>query len=413
MAQANKSNTKKETRIFEYTAFQNLEEAEKTLKANRVNQKDLNVAFEKLLLPIDDEMDSDIESIKSLNINGDKKKELIAMVENQYRSKPRTTVYFEGEEGQEHMSNLMIRENEYDEPKAYPLSDLAKEVTLYKNFNLNQRTMHMFDGKRQSELMNLLLNEGLHNAFRGLKKVRVNHLGQVRSVHSNQYKFLDNLEVIERVKDFIEVDEASSFEIILDEKFMILDFVFKNYEKRKYKGDVMSCGLSVFNSEVGLGSLQVNTLLNVNDTKFIVTPSVQDYRFREVHKGYDAGESLEAFSNHLDYATNFVIEILNKYKTLYNIRIEKPNTMINNVCGNYHMLSSKKVRTHLMEEAEAIIEANGELTYRDVVHLVANIRTNKRHDNINTRYELQKVAGELINASEEEILDLLVEEKVN
>lgn len=412
MAHANK-NVETESRLYDYTSFQNLEEAEASLKVNRTKQKDLTIGFEKLILALDEEMASDIRAIRSLNVDNKKKKELIEMVENQYRSKPETTVYFEGEESQEHMSHMVVRQDENSRPKKYPLADLAKETTLYKNFNLNQRTMEMFSGKKQAELMNYLLNEGVSNQFRGTKKIRLNHLGEVRSVHSKQYKFLDNLEVIERVKDFIEVDEASRFDIVLDEKFMMLNFVFKNFEQRKYKGDVMSCGLSVFNSEVGLGSLQVNTLLNVNDTRFIVAPSVQDYKFREVHKGYDPGESLESFSNHLDFAANFVIEILNKYKTLYNIRIDKPNTMINNVCGKYHMLSSKKVRTHLMEEAALILEKNGELTYRDIVHLVANVRTNKRHDKVNTRYELQKVAGHLINASEEEILELLVEEKIN
>lgn len=400
---ATKVNEKELLKLYDYDHFESLDEVEVSLTARRKRQEEVTHHFGKLLIPVESMRDEALEAVQKVAKNREQLTHLQKAVNDYYDCYPTCTIYFVGSRNTNELSHIVLRKHEEDEGVTIPLSELAINETLYKAFNLNQRTMQELPGDKQADMLNYIFNTSESNRFRGMKKIRLNHLGEVRSIHSKVYKYLDHLEVIEKVREFVEVDEAASFDIYLDERFMLLSFIFKNYEKRKYKGDVISAGLQIFNSEVGLGSLQVYTLLNVNDTQFIVKPDNSALKYREIHKGYDSMESLESFANHLDFATNYVIEVLNKYKTLYNIKIDNAKRTITTLANRFPQTRGKKVQEHLIAQAEEI----DNLTYRDVVHLFANLSLTKKHRDVNFRHEMQKIGGTLINYSDDEILEIL------
>lgn len=402
------SNTKeKETqaKLYYYDSLQSLTEAEKSLKARRVKQDEIEVTFKPLPISTQEMAQTDIATIKSMVLPKEQKEKMITAIEKFYKSYPTNSVYFESQGNSGYITHMVVRKDDKDPGIRYPLSDLAKETTLFKFFNINQRTMELVDSDTQADFVNLMFNQNKDKSiFNGVKKVRLNHRGEVRSIHSKQYKFIDHLEVIDKVKDFIQVDEADRFEIMLDEKFMLMYFLLKNHIQKKYKNDVVEGGICIYNSEVGLGSLQVYTFLEVNhNTRFLIKPTKNVYDFREVHKGYDADASLENFANHLDFATNYIIEIMNKYKTLYRIKLDNPKKTMEAVCLRFQKTSSKKIRKHLVEQVEAVKNP----TFRDIVHLIAELNLNQKHNNIGFRHEMQKIAGTLINYTEEEIVEIM------
>jgi hypothetical protein len=393
--------------------FQTIDEVDVLLRSKRKLQQERNITIEVL-----DDIDvigmkeNAIQAIKSINgISEEQRLNMIDATNDYYESFPITSCYFVGNADEGNLSHMVVRTSGDEEGIIYPLSDLAKTETLYKYFNLNQRTMESFNAYKQMNLINGLFNEGKFNVktksskvLRGNKKIRINHLGEVRSFHSNIYKFIDHIEMLDKIKQFLSEEKADKFDIVLDERYLLLYFILKNYSE-KYEDGVINAGLCVYNSEVGLGSLQVYTFLNVKETKFLIKPGNSVYEFREIHKGKDESpaESLENFSNHLNYATNYIIEVINRYKQMESIKVTNPGKTMEAVCNRYQDLRAKKVKAHLIEQAEAI----DNVSFRDIIHLVSNLSLSKKHGDINFRHSLQRNAGELINLTDEQILKLL------
>jgi hypothetical protein len=393
--------------LYNQTSYQSVQSARQSLAERREFQKEIFVDIKKLPFNVKKMREDTLGQIQALPISSFEKRNLSESVNDYYDSFPTTSVYFVGHKGDNQLSYIVVRDDENDPGTKIPLSDLAKENTLFKYFNINQTTMELLPADRQMKDLNYLLNTSKSKKFYGEKKVRLNHLGQVRSFHSKQYKYIDHLEVLDKVKEFVRLDEASSFDIVLDEKFMLVYMVMKNHAHKKYKNDVISAGLCVYNSEVGLGSLQVYTSLNVNETRFVVKPTNSKYQYREVHKGLkkdpNATEALENFANHLDFANNYIAEVIAKYKSLYNIKIDNVRKTLDSMCNKFQQTRPKKIKQHLMDEADKIVNP----TYRDLVHLIAELNVSKKHSDINFRHEMQKIAGDLINLSDEEILEML------
>ena len=86
--------------------------------------------------------------------------------------------------------------------------------------------------------------------------------GRVRAVLSNRYRCLDNFDLAESVLPILGQFKEGNFESVeLTETRMYIKFVLPRLQYEMQVGDVVQAGIVVTNSEVGLGTLAVQTLI--------------------------------------------------------------------------------------------------------------------------------------------------------
>jgi hypothetical protein len=108
--------------------------------------------------------------------------------------------------------------------------------------------------------------------------------GRVRAVLSNRYRRLDNYDLAEHVLPiFKSLDGGEIVASELTDTRMYLKFVFPKLEYEMEPGDIVQAGVVVSNSEVGLGTLSVQTLLyQLKCKNGLVVP---DHSLRKTHIG--------------------------------------------------------------------------------------------------------------------------------
>lgn len=110
--------------------------------------------------------------------------------------------------------------------------------------------------------------------------------GRIRAFLSHQYRRIENLEVLEHVLEAANSrDDMEPMSMAVTENYMYVKFVCKSFEAEVNVGDIVKCGFSVVNSEIGLSSLQVHSLIFrlVCSNGLVVAEHGNGYR--QVHRG--------------------------------------------------------------------------------------------------------------------------------
>ncbi len=124
--------------------------------------------------------------------------------------------------------------------------------------------------------------------------------GSARAFLSDRYRRLDNAELAEAVLPVLS-EMGEGIQIVsseLTEKRMYIKAINRRLELEVKKGDVVQAGITITNSEVGLGSLRVEPLLY----RLVCLNGMiaQDFGTRKYHVGRAATDDTEAYELYSD-----------------------------------------------------------------------------------------------------------------
>ena len=170
------------------------------------------------------------------------------------------------------------------------------QETAHSNLNQKLRIPAQFY-KRMTEVPGLrshVVTKLLHNQEKPMFIRSLND--NVRAVLSEKYKAIDNLEIIRAASPVLrdmEIDFKSAN--ITDER-MYLQFTFPKLEGEVAVGDVVQYGLTITNSEVGRGMVNVSpTIWRLICSNGMIVRS--EVRHRHVGKRMDGMEDYSVFSD--------------------------------------------------------------------------------------------------------------------
>lgn len=247
--------------------------------------------------------------------------------------------------------------------------------------------------------------------------------GNARAFLSDRYKPVDNYFVLNAVLPVFKEHQDLQVKVqALSPKRMYLQVVFPRVQGEVVEGDVVQAGVTVSNSEVGLGALNVETFLwRLVCANGMIGSSL----IRKYHSGRKIGGDVEDYNIFADDTIKAELDAyrlrirdimkhalsevafqkrLNMLKASVEDKIQKPQSVVENVTSRFTLSQGEG------ENLLANLVDGGQMNR----YGLANGITRLAHsiESIDRQYEVEKMGSDIITLNESE-WKVLSEEKVS
>lgn len=222
----------------------------------------------------------------------------------------------------------------------------------------------------------------------------VNGHRTTRAVLSDSYRVIDNPDVFYCTLDETAGKDMQVENLVLDDAHMTIQFKSKDLVRDVRPGDTVVGGISIRNSEVGLGSVLVTPrIFRVVCTNGLV---LEQFKLRQVHLGKGDGGEFEnsMVYNNIRMSIRNVFasfgEIVNLMKDSTDMKFDasKISKVIQNVVDKFILTESQRDRLLMAWGAEP------EPTVYGLCNAIT--RAAKDESEFENRYSLETIAGEVM-----------------
>ena len=211
--------------------------------------------------------------------------------------------------------------------------------------------------------------------------------GEIRAVLSTRYNPVSHLEVIDQFRG----DDRFKVDLDISAMKMVARLVAGDVRSRMSRDDLVLGGLSLSNSEVGYGSLELSAFLyRVVCTNGLITS--EQYSFRRIHVGGN-GELKKQLKDAAEHVMASLPKTLDRFKATRDALVPDPSSVFERV----------NLRNRLTEDEALAVEKAFERESGDRLYHVINSYTGAANDEalpIGSREKLQRVGGRILHGAE-------------
>ena len=232
--------------------------------------------------------------------------------------------------------------------------------------------------------------------------------GVARALLGKSYRPLDNYDLLENILPKLNKDGYHLKSCDVGETFLFVHAVFPEVRGEVREGDVVQAGIQIRNSEVGMGSFQVNPWINrlvCNNGMTVADSGVRKYHAgKRLANEYDVDSEIfsegtrrqtdKAFWMQVNDLVDTVLDekkfeyVLNKYREVAGIEIPKPVEAVELIANRFSVTQdeSSGILSHLTK--------GGDLSQWGL----ANAVTSSAHDaeSYERAVELEAIGGQVI-----------------
>jgi len=233
-----------------------------------------------------------------------------------------------------------------------------------------------FEDKLNDELFVAVLNETLQNFKSWYVDIHIEN-NEAKTITSKLYSEVSNIEIYDVLKD-IEISKISHND------FMTRFYTQKKFEAAPMVNDTCGFGFNIINSETGFAALAFDHFILRYICTNGATAPVNMYQWRQEHYKKDKGYLIGYIKNQVERADTSRNKLINRLKRSSN---EKAITLKNQIISRVNFILDRNDRAGFFNDFK----------WKESKYDLFNHITDKAKSfDINKRYQLERLAGEII-----------------
>ncbi len=208
---------------------------------------------------------------------------------------------------------------------------------------------------------------------------------EVRAIFTPRYKPMDNFEVLSKLKDF-GVNYNTKVQSQVDSNFLSISIPNEEQTFNIARGDLVSPGVSICNSEVGISSLRISAfLLRLLCTNGMVAQVGHTNSFKHISR-----RAMDEFPQVLDQVGEQAQILQNQFKLSIESKVDHPLESLNAFNAKFQLAKAETDAVDWGFEKEP-----GETMF----HIVNAYTKGAQFETLNpeSSYRLQHVGGQILN----------------